>query len=223
MTPAIAAACVLLFAAPAAAQQIKPDEQNQPVSGFVFDARGVFARHKDEPDVARQLNVDVANMPSRSWGFAAGAQAFPLHKGKVAFGFGGHMLIAGGSNTLEPTLDANGNPVDPNQLLPTVQRHMRVYTSDVSFNFGHRNGWSYISGGIGTASLYVDREDAPATGVPMRQTFHYGGGARWFTGHHTAVNLDFRWYSVAEMQPGLTYAGQPRTTLLVLSGGMSFR
>ena len=222
MKTALAAACVLLVAAAASAQEAPPDPHNQPVSGFVIDARGIFARHKDEPDIAKQLTVDPGNLPSRSLGIATGAQVYPLHAGKVAFGFGGHMVLAGGRNTLDPTLDASGKPV-PDQVLPTVQRHFRVYTTDVSFNFGHRNGWSYISGGLGRSLLYVDREDNPSTDVPMRQTFHYGAGARWFTGHHTAVTFEIRWYSVAELVAGPTYVGQPRTTLMVLSGGMSFR
>jgi hypothetical protein len=222
MKTAFAAACVLLLAGSANAQQAPRDPEDQPVSGFVVDTRGIFARHKDEPDIAKQLNVDPANMPSRSLGIATGAHVYPIHLGKVAFGFGGHVLLGGGSNTLDPTLDASGKPL-PDQVLPTVKRHFRVYTTEVSFNFGHRNGWSYISGGLGRSLLYVDREDDPSSNVPMRQTFHYGAGGRWFTSHHTAVTFEIRWYSVAELVAGPTYVGQPRTTLMVLSGGMAFR
>ena len=69
----------------------------------------------------------------------------------------------------------------------------------------------------------MDRADAPATDAPYRKTLHYGGGARWFTSDHLAFLVDFRWYSVDEQlaAPGVT--AQPRTTLLVLSGGVSFK
>jgi len=102
--------------------------------------------------------------------------------------------------------------------------NVTAITPEVSMNFGHRNGWSYISGGFfGRSKLYVDRADAPATGAPYRNTLHYGGGARWFTSDHLAFSVDFRWYSVDEQlaAPGVT--AQPRTTLLVLSGGVSFK
>jgi hypothetical protein len=72
--------------------------------------------------------------------------------------------------------------------------------------------------------LYLDKADAPATAVPRRKTLNYGGGARWFTTEHMAFSVDFRWYSVAEQLPTTTgVIFQPRTTLLVLSGGISFK
>ncbi|HVZ23877.1 MAG TPA: hypothetical protein VG871_22540, partial [Vicinamibacterales bacterium] len=151
------------------------------------------------------------------FGFVAGAHVYPLRAGKITFGFGGHVLYGGGTKTLDLSTATTQSSS------PTLKRHFKAYASEVSFNFGHRTGYSYISGGIGRTTLYVDREDSPATNVPTRQTFHYGAGARWFTNHHTAVTFDLRWYSVAEMLPGPTYVGQPRTTLLVLSGGVAFR
>jgi hypothetical protein len=214
MKTLMAAACALLCAASASAQQ------DRPVGGFVVDLKGTFARHKQEPSVATDLEVIPANLPTHSFGLAGGAHVYPLHLGKVTFGFGGHVAAAGSSKTLEPgTTTTAGDTLET----PTVRRHFRAYVSEISLNFGHRSGWSFISGGIGGASLYADRKDAPATGVPLRQTIHYGGGARWFTNHHMAVSLEFRWYSVAPLAASATYVAQPRTTLLVLSGGIALR
>jgi hypothetical protein len=77
---------------------------------------------------------------------------------------------------------------------------------------------------FGRASLYADRLDKPVTSAPMRKALNYGGGARWFTTDHLAFSVDFRWYSIAEQLPtstGLVF--QPRTTLLVLSGGIAIK
>ena len=76
---------------------------------------------------------------------------------------------------------------------------------------------------FGRSTLYLDRADAPASNAPTRATINYGGGARWFASAHVAFSVDFRWYSVNEMpaQPGLV--AQPRTTLLVLSGGIALK
>jgi len=185
--------------------------------------RGIFARHKQEPDIAKQLDVVPANLPTRSLGLSAGVHVYPLHAGKITFGFGGHVLFAGGSQTLEPTPSSSSPSTTPAEPSPIVKRHFKAFAPEVSFNFGHRNGWSFISGGIGRTTLYVDREDAPATDVPSRQLFHYGAGARWVTNHHTAVSLEIRWYSVSPLLPGATYIGQPRTTLMILSGGIALR
>ena len=187
----------------------------------MVDIRADFASHKDEPSVADSLGVTDANMPGHSLGLSGGVHFYPWHLGVVTFGLGGHVLIARGSKTLDSTDDAS---TTPGTTSPTVLRHFRTIDPEVSLNFGHRNGWSYISGGIGRSILYTEREDIPVSDPPGRQTIHYGAGARWFTNHHVAISLDFRWYSVAEQLASATGGvAQPHTTLLVLSGGIALR
>lgn len=183
-----------------------------------MDVRGVFARHKKEPSVATELGVVPENLPSKSYGVVTGAHYYPFHLGKITFGFGAEFVYARGSQTLAPTTD--GGPAGP-----TVRRHFESIAPEISLNFGHRNGWSYISGGMfGRSKLFLDRVDAPASGAPWRSTINYGGGARWFTGHHLAFSVDFRWFSNAEQPANTTgVVLQPRTTLLVLSGGIAIR
>ena len=196
-------------------------QQKEPIGRFAADLRGVFARHKLEPDIARGLDVSNANLPVRSFGLVGGAHFYPWHTGKVTFGVGGEVAIARGTRTLE-ILNADGKTTTPS---PTVRRHFTSYAPEFSLNFGHRNGWSYISGGLfGRSKLYADRLDKAAADVPTRKTLNYGGGARWFTNEHIAFSVDFRWYSIAEQPPtttGLVF--QPRTTLLLLSGGIGIK
>jgi hypothetical protein len=204
----------LAVASPALAQQ------KEPVGPFVVDIRGAFARHKAEPSVATDLGVDPANLPTRSFGLVGGAHVYPFHLGKVTLGLGGSVVIARGSRALELVEDDVEQPVPG----PTVRRHFTSFSPEISLNFGHRKGWSYISGGMfGRSKLYLDREDAPASGVPGRTTLNYGGGARWFISDHAAFSVDFRWYSVEEMAAGPGFVAQPRTTLLLLSGGISLK
>ena len=65
--------------------------------------------------------------------------------------------------------------------------------------------------------------DAPASGAPYRQTLNYGGGARWFTTDRIAISVDFRWYSVTEEAAAAGIVAQPKTTLLMLTGGISIK
>jgi hypothetical protein len=207
----------LSCAAPAAAQQ------KEPIGRYVIDVRGAFARHKAEPSVATDLGVQADNLPPRSFGFVGGAHVYPLHAGKITLGFGGNVVFARGSRALD-VVDEAGRPVVPAEKTPTVRRHFLTMSPEISLNFGHRNGWSYISGGMfGRSQLYADRADDPATDAPYRKTLNYGGGARWFTTDHIAFAVDFRWYSVAEQPATATLIAQPRTTLLVLSGGISIK
>jgi hypothetical protein len=203
------------MAAPASAQQ------KEPIGRFAADLRGIFARHKVEPDIAKGLDVATTNLPVRSFGLAGGAHVYPWRTSKVTFGVGGEIVLARGSRTL----DILGEDGKTTTKSPTVRRHFTSFSPEFSLNFGHRNGWSYISGGMfGRSKLYADRLDKPATDAPMRKTVNYGGGARWFTTDHVAFSVDFRWYSIAEQLPtstGLVF--QPRTTLLMLSGGISIK
>jgi hypothetical protein len=209
----------LAIAAPAAAQQ----QQKEPMGRFAADLRGIFARHKAEPSVATELGVTPGNLPARSVGLAAGAHVYPWRGNKIVLGFGGEFVMGRGSRALD-VLDANGKPTAPPTKGPTVRRHFTSIAPEISFNFGHRNGWSYISGGMfGRSKLYTDRADAPATNAPQRKTLTYGGGARWFTSEHLAFSVDFHWYSVAEQPAAAGLVLQPRTTLLVLSGGIAIK
>jgi hypothetical protein len=205
----------LALAVPAAAQQ------KEALPTFVADIRGMLARHRAEPSVATDLGVASANLPTRGLGLVGGVHVYPLHSKRVTLGLGGNMVIARGSASLD-TVDATTKVTTKS---PTVRRHFTAFSPEISLNFGHRNGWSYISGGLfGRSKLYLDRADKPATDAPYRRTLNYGGGARWFTTDHVAFSVDFRWYSVTE-QPA-TSTGvvlQPRTTLLVLSGGISIK
>jgi opacity protein-like surface antigen len=216
-----AASVLVLFAAPAAAQQ------KEPLPIFAADLRGIFARHKAEPSTATELGVAATNVPTRSLGLVGGGHVYLLRGRRIALGLGATMLMGGGSKTLEPTATTTAPTTGASDTpTPTVRRHFRSINPEISLNFGHRNGWSYISGGfLGRSTLYLDREDAPATNAPRRKTLTYGAGARWFTTDHLAFSAEVRWYSVAEQRPpaGSTLVLEPRTTLMVLSGGISIK
>lgn len=208
-------ALLVALAAPAAAQQ---DEALPP---FVFDVHGLYAKHKNEPSVATELDVASGNLPAHTFGLVGGGHVYVLRGSKIKIGFGGTFLAAGGHDTIETT-NTDGSMTTS----PTVQRHFRSIDPEISFNFGHRNGWSYISGGIGGRSrLYLDRADAPASNAPARSTLTYGAGARWFANNHVAFSVEVRWYSIAEQPASLANNIQlePRTTLMVLSGGISLK
>jgi hypothetical protein len=215
-----AASCLLLclaIATPVSAQQ------NEPIGRFALDLRGVFARHKKEPTVAEALGVETVNLPQRSFGLAAGVHVYPFRAGKITFGFGGEVTVARGSHSIDIVTVG-----DTTKKSPPVERHFTSFAPELSLNFGHRNGWSYISGGMfGQAKLYAVGVEKLPTPPAMRKTVNYGGGARWFLKSHLAFSVDVRWYSIAE---GPVAAGdavprlvQPKTTLMVISAGIALK
>ena len=117
------------------------------------------------------------------------------------------------------TLDANGG-ID-------VTTHISVVSPQISFNFGSRDGWSYLSLGYGSAGIRSEASGqalAPQSGAltltnesERADAINYGGGARWFIKEHLAVGFDFRFQRVAK-----TFA-RPATKFTVLSVGVSVR
>jgi hypothetical protein len=211
LRPAWCLAALLLCAGTAAAQ---PPE---PVGPYAVDVRGALARFKQDPSVAAGLDVPADSLPTRGLGLGAGVHFYPLRVRRVTLGFGGVVLVA--RDILMKTADASASVV-----APTVTPRLSLLSPQLSLNFGTREGWSYISGGVGLARLTSERDDQPAADSRGRvRATHYGGGARWFTGPHLAFTFDLRFYTVNAGEPAATAPAYPRSRFMVISAGVSLR
>lgn len=219
---ALLAAATLLPALPASAQEpvpaLPPVLMEEPIGPYVIDARGVWARFKQDPNIAAPLAVPASELPTRGYGLAVGAHVYPVRTRNFALGLGADLLLrARASRTIEPATE--GGPEGP-----TVLTRMTAFSPQVSLNFGKRDGWSYISGGYGKASFTAELEDLPvgdADGSPS--ALNYGGGARWFAKKHLAFTFDVRFYSIRAQEATVTRPAYPAMRLMVLSVGVSFR
>jgi hypothetical protein len=227
------AAALLLAAAPALAfAQQTPSPQTpppappvlvtRPVSGFVVDVRGVLGKFGQRPVTATELGVNASQLPGPGLGGTIGAHVYALRIGPATLGVGGEIMLTRRSR--QPT-DTAGEPLGPN-----LKARAFSMAPQVSLNFGHRNGWSFVSAGIGTASFetWADSGAMPSGGAQGRpdrrvRAINYGGGARWFSSSHLAFTVDLRFYAIS---PGLA-AGElverPRQRLMMISAGVSVR
>lgn len=202
-------------AASARAQDVPLEDR--PIGGFVADVRGTFPKFKQDPNIASGIGVSPLNLPGRSLGIVFGAHWYPLHLGAMRIGIGGEVMRAARNRTL-PAVKA-GDPAGP-----TVHSQMSSVTPQISLNFGKRQGWSYISGGIGATAFTAERQDAPLPPQEKRtQTFNYGGGARWFSKKHIALSVDLRFYAVNAQEKTLSRPAFSRMTLVAFSVGAAFK
>ena len=174
----------LLAAAPAAAQA------PQPISIFAADVRGAFPSFPTSAGVATPRGLSESFLPSWGLGIDAGAHVYPLRWKKITFGFGASVLWSSGSKSQDTVAGATA-PAGP-----TVTTKLDAFSPQVSFNFGKRDGFSYLSGGIGTATVRVSRDDRPEETGEGVKTINYGGGARWFFRDHIGVTFDLRFYAI---------------------------
>ena len=205
----------VLLSGGTAAAQVDP----KPIPMFAADVRLAIPRFKADPGIASALSVAVPELPTLGLGVVAGAHIYPLRTRRVTFGIGAEILRSRARRTKEPA--SEGEPEGP-----TVRTRLDAISPQLSFNFGHRDGWSYISGGLGSAMLTSEIEPAVAGSAgesPRSKTINYGGGARWFAKKHVAVSLDLRFYAVSPRPATATTAAYPRMTVMVFTGGLGFR
>ena len=102
---------------------------------------------------------------------------------------------------------------------------MTAVSPQLSLNFGKRSGWSYLSGGIGWASLTSEVQvDGPLENASeRRRTLNYGGGARWFAKEHLAFTFDLRFYSIGAGEASVSGPALPAMRLMVFSAGVSVK
>lgn len=216
-----AAATALLIAAaalPARAQDPQPQPlPTPPMTVFVVDARGAMVAIKQNAEVATALDVDPLQLPSRGLGIFLGAHVYPLRLKKFALGVGAEWLRVRASNTIEAI-------ADDVQDGPTVKMRWNHFSPQVSANFGARDGWSYLTAGLGRSALTYERDDNPQEDAESGvRTLNYGGGARWFFKKHVAFTFDIRWYSINAQEAAEGRIATPKTRLRVLSAGLSIR
>ena len=191
------------------------EDLDAPIGWYVFDLSGVISPWGQPTDLAVSEGFDPSTQPSRGLGISAGGHVYPLRWKFITFGVGANVMYIAGSRS--------PGPDDPDPSAPSLRREMRAVSPQLSFNFGGRNGWSYISGGPGTSTITLYDPDAPRPASRSRRTFNYGGGARWFTRNHLALALDLRFYNAGPLIASDTEPASPRLSTLVLSIGASFK
>jgi hypothetical protein len=207
----------LAAATPAGAQE------RQPLPPVVVDVRGFYTGLGRDPVTAADLFVGPSALPSRGLGGTAGVTFYPIRRRTVSLGLGAEGILARGS--------AEADPADPEEegeegavTPPLIHQRILGLSGVVSLNFGHRDGWSYLSAGIGPLSFATYEGDAaPAQAPPRQMTLHYGAGARWFAWRHFAFTFDLRFYKTEPEVLTPFYPGRQRSTLRVLSAGVSIR
>ncbi len=175
-------------------------QERKPIGRFVLDLRGAYARY----------------LVSSGLGFDVGAHVYPARWKTVTFGIGAQLMTSRGSGLASDEAAVSGGP--------EVDTHFSALAPQISFNFGQRKGWSYVSGGIAKSRYYTQSGGTPVANGPdvLIKTINYGAGARWFWNDHMAFCLDFRLYAISPTAAIGELEGTPRQTQLVISSGLSF-
>ena len=234
--PQVAAAiavaiAALLMCTPAIAQS-----QPSTPGPYVIDIRAPMS---GLPSASAFHPVLPANtlVPKRGFGVGVGGHVYVARVGVSRIGIGVEVLRVRGTAVTPPTstsstsTDTTTSSVAVSALNTAgqidVAMTMTAVAPQLSFNFGTREGWSYLSGGYGAAQTHTTatgEQRAPLTGRTTlvrddgrSAAINYGGGARWFIRDRMAVGFDLRFHRIAAV------GTRPRARLVVASVGLSVR
>ena len=150
--PAVLVAMAMALGVPRATAQ---EPEKEPIGRFAADVRIALPRFPDDASAATALGVTTEHLPSHGLGLAAGLNFYPARLGKVTLGIGGEWLVfSRGTKTLDAETDGTASG-------PAVTTEFSVLSPQISLNFGSRNGWSYLSGGIGWAAFTTELKELP--------------------------------------------------------------
>ena len=138
----------------------------RPPGPLVVDVKGVVIGLPTAPVFYPALRSS-AIVPARGFGLEAGGDVMVFSLGPARVGVGARGTIGRGTS-----IDA-------------VQS-MRLVSPGLSFNFGHADGWSYLSAGVGRASMH-GRLAAGRTGANTVATGSSGTGTSAGTGSDAAA------------------------------------
>jgi hypothetical protein len=204
----------LLLGARAAAAQEPPPR----IGPFVVDLHGTVPRFpSDNQQLADSRGLQLVELPGSGLGVHAGAHVYLLKWKAVTFGLGADLTMA--------RAHQSAPQLGPDAFGRAVTERFTHFAPQLSFNFGDGDGWSYISGGIGTStwSVVPDGQREKDPDVEHLKTINYGGGARWFIKRHLAFSFDVRFYAIDPSTPLPDLPNGPRTTLLIMGAGISVK
>jgi len=193
----------LLWSTGLAAAQVR-----DPIQGTVADLRLATSSVPSSSGWTPLLTTGSL-VPSRGFGGGLDVQTF-LGRGRYRrLGLGAASLAVQGRVTDAATAT-------------TVTTRMFSAGAQVSVNFGHRLGWSYLGGGVGAArvsSAVAGEPSAPRTGL----AFHYGAGARWFLTDRLGVSMDLRFWALTPRRATVTRPNAAATTRVAFALGVAVR
>lgn len=163
---------------------------------WVLDVRGVTSPVPQEPVFYPTLHSS-ALVPERGFGLDIGAHVYLFNLGASRVGIG-----LGALNIRSKTAPPASVPTTPGEKpIPrqSIELDLRTVTPQISFNFGSRDGWSYVSAGVGKTDIVARTREVL---IGRRETsglnsLNVGGGARWFLTSHLAFGFDLRFHRLS--------------------------
>ena len=202
-------------------------QEREPLPWFAIDLHGASV---GLPTAEGWIPVPVVGdtpLPGRGFGVSAAATAYPFKLGVATFGFG--VAISAGRGTgeaLEITTGSGSTAVTT--VTPIFRTQALNIVPQLSINFGHKLGWSYLSAGVGTTRISASADATqtlPEEILPdtWNQALNFGGGARWFMKPRLGAGFDVRFVKLGSRAAAGDIPSAKRTQMITFSAGISIQ
>jgi hypothetical protein len=221
MRAAFLALITVAIVAPASAQT------REPLPWFAVDLHGASV---GMPTAEGWIPVPVIGdtpLPGRGLGVAGGATVYPLRLGIITFGAGVSISAAKGKGE-SLTITTGSGSTAVTVVTPIMRTAVFNVIPQLSINFGHKPGWSYLSAGLGTTRVSSSMDavgTTPQVIVPetWNQAINFGGGARWFMKPHLGASFDVRFVKLGSRAASGSIPAAKRTQMITFSVGISIQ
>jgi hypothetical protein len=209
----------LLFAAPHASAQTP-----EPLPWFAIDLHAASVGLPTAEGWIPVVSEDTP-IPDRAWGPAVAATVYPFRVGIMTFGFGAAFSTAQGkSDSLEIIEGSGANQTT--RITPIVRTRVTSLIPQLSINFGHKFGWSYLSAGLGRTKVESSADavgNAPEIIIPAawNQALNFGGGARWFMKPRLGAGFDVRFVKLGSRAASGEIPSARRAQMITFSAGIT--
>jgi hypothetical protein len=213
-------AAASLMAVPAIAQT------KEPLPRFAIDLHAGSVGLPTAEGWVPAVSADT-EIPGRVWGVSGGATIYPLRLGIFTFGFGATLSTATGKSE-SLTLTTGSGATATTRVTPIVRTGVVHVIPQVSMNFGHKLGWSYLSAGVGRTKV-DSSADAVGTTPPVvvpaawNQALNFGGGARWFMKPRLGAGFDVRFIKLGSRGASGDIPSARRMQMISVSAGISIQ
>lgn len=167
-------------------------------------------------------------LPGRAWGLAGGATVYPLKLGLMTLGLGVSMHTGESTSDALTSTTTTGTTATTVATTTVVTTRITSLLPQVSINFGHKLGWSYLSAGYGRSTVASSSKafnTAPGLVAPEAWSgaINFGGGARWFMKPRLGASFDVRFTKLGSRAEAETLPSAKRTQMLTLAVGISIQ
>ena len=145
----------------------------------------------------------------------------------MTLGVGAALSSAQGKSDSLEIIEGSG-ATQTTRTTPIVRTQVISLIPQLSINFGHKLGWSYLSAGLGRTKVESSADavgTTPQIIIPAawNQALNFGGGARWFMKRRFGAGFDVRFIKLGSRAAGGDIPSAKRTQMITFSAGVTLQ